>query len=347
MTTNLFFELLQMALGMRDHLSRVPTVVEWEEMYDEAVRQSVASLMVSAIERLPAEQSPPIDIKYEWIGEVQLDEANYRTHCERAAELTKRCWAVGFRSCVLKGVGMAQYYPEPSRRLCGDIDFLVDGRRKDVMAWLQSQYEIGLVTWHHAKAMIFDDVKIEIHMHPAWMYGPSRNRKLQRFFDDESDGWHDSGLGFNVPGVQFDAVFSLVHTFHHFLEEGVGLRHVVDYFYVLKKCHTVNHELSIKKEDIMKMVEQLGMKRFVGAMMYILNKVCGMPASELLCEPNEKEGRFLLSDIIAGGNFGKSRQDGKGRNTVGRWMMMVRHYPSEVLWMVPWKVWHWSWRMTH
>ena len=61
---NLFFELLQMALGMRDHLSRVPTAVEWEEMYDEAVRQAVASLMVSAIERLPEEQSPPIDIKY-------------------------------------------------------------------------------------------------------------------------------------------------------------------------------------------------------------------------------------------------------------------------------------------
>ena len=67
----------------------------------------------------------------------------------------------------------------------------------------------------------------------------------------------------------------------------------------------------------------------------------------MLCEPNEKEGRFLLSEIMAGGNFGKSRQDEKVRNSFSRWMMMLKHYPSEVLWMVPWKVWHKGWRLVN
>ena len=49
----------------------------------------------------------------------------YRQHVQRAAELTRRFRSVGFKSCVLKGVGMAQYYPEPERRLFGDIDLWV------------------------------------------------------------------------------------------------------------------------------------------------------------------------------------------------------------------------------
>jgi len=81
--------------------------------------------------------------------------------------------------------------------------------------------------------------------------------------------------------------------------------------------------------------------------MWVMKEVCGAEYDILLCEPNEKEGKFLLSEIMAGGYFGQSRQDGKSRNTVGRWMMMVRHYPGEVLWMVPWKVWHRFWKLAH
>ena len=67
----------------------------------------------------------------------------------------------------------------------------------------------------------------------------------------------------------------------------------------------------------------------------------------MLCELDEKEGRFLLSEIMAGGNFGQTRTDGKVRNSLSRWMMMVKHYPSEVLWMVPWKGWHKLWSMVN
>jgi hypothetical protein len=94
-------------------------------------------------------------------------------------------------------------------------------------------------------------------------------------------------------------------------------------------------------------LKSIGLEKFTSAMMWVMKEVCRMPAAELLCEPNVKEGKFLLSEIMAGGNFGQTRQDGKSRNTVGRWMMMVRHYPSEVLWMVPWKCWHWCCRMLH
>ncbi|MCR5573687.1 MAG: nucleotidyltransferase family protein [Bacteroidaceae bacterium] len=352
---NLFFELFQVALGTRDKLSRVPTAVEWGEMYDEAERQTVVGVMLGGLERLPVEQLPPVPLKLQWIGMVKMMEATYRLHGEKAVELTRKFRSVGYMSCVLKGIGTAQLYPVPSRRQCGDIDLWVvpkgsleslkNGKvrsralRKSLVAWLRTQCEIGHPVWHHVEAKFFEDVPVEVHVHPAWMYGPRRNRRLQRFFEHEPYEWRGvDKYGFNVPRVEFEAVFSLVHTFHHLLEEGVGLRHVVDYFYILKTLPMNG------RDEAMRTLKSIGLVRFTSAMMWVLHEVCGMPASELLCEPNEKEGKFLLSEIMTGGNFGKTRQDGKVRNSLSRWLMMVKHYPSEVLWMVPWKVWHRCWR---
>lgn len=359
---NLFFELLQVSLGTREELSRVPNAYEWEQLYDEAERQTVVGLLLGGLERLPANQLPAIGLKLKWIGEVQIMEAKHRMYCQRVVELTRRFRSVGFQSCVLKGIGTAQYYSEPSRRQCGDIDLWVVPRgslefrweglesekigkvksgvfRKSLVAWLRTQCEIGCTVWHHVEAKFFEDVPVEVHVHPAWMYGPRRNRRLQKFFEHEPHKWR--GLDkyeFNVPRVEFDAVFSLVHTFHHLLEEGVGLRHVVDYFFILETLPTKG------RDEAMQTLKSIGLGRFTSAMMWVLHELCGTPVSELLCEPNEKEGKFLLSEIMMGGNFGKTRQDGKVRNSPGRWLMMVKHYPSEMIWMVPWKVWHRCWR---
>ncbi len=337
MSTNLFFELLQVALGTRDGLSRVPNTREWEKMYEEAERQAVVGVMLGGLERLPQEQLPPLELKLQWIGMVQMMEAEYKMHCERAAELTRRFRNVGFKSCVLKGIGMAQYYPKPSRRQCGDIDIWVSGRRKDVMSYLRSEYKVSHVVWHHVGTEVFDDVQVEVHFHPAWVYGPLRNRKLQRFFDCELRVLRESNLGFNVPLVGFDAVFSLVHTYHHLLEEGVGLRHIVDYYYIIQALPSKD------RSETMQTLKDIGLGKFTSAMMWVLNEVCGLPASELLCEPDEKAGKFLLNDVMVSGNFGFYRNDNKGRNTLRRYVAMLPHYPREVPWMVPWKVWHRIW----
>ena len=86
-------------------------------------------------------------------------------------------------------------------------------------------------------------------------------------------------------------------------------------------------------------------ERFAGAMMSVRQKMCGAPAELLLCEPDEKEGKFLLNEIMAAGNFGHQRKgEALQRNSVKRFWVMAKHYPSEVLWMVPWKMWHKCWR---
>ncbi len=341
MKPNLFIDIIQVSLGNRDKLSWEPSAAKWELLFAESVRQSVVNVLVDGLERLPSASQLPMPLLVKWMAQSQKNEVAYRRHCQCARILTERFRAAGLPTCVLKGVATAQLYPHPERRICGDIDFWVQGDRREIMQLLRAEYELEHVEWHHIGIRAFDDVPVEVHVLPGWLYNPWCNRRLQRFFRENGTPHEVGSLGFNAASARFEAVFSLVHTFHHLLEEGVGLRHVIDYYYICKACRAAGDDTA---REVMQAIRSVGLGKFAAAMMWVLREVCGMPAAELLCEPNEAEGRFLQREIMAGGDFGKTRTDGMLRNTLGRWWMVLRHYPSEVLWMVPWKLWHWFWR---
>lgn len=46
------------------------------------------------------------------------------------------------------------------------------------------------------------------------------------------------------------------------------------------------------------------MLRFAKGMMWMMRSVSGLPKKYLLCEPLEKDGQFLLEELMKAGNFG-------------------------------------------
>ncbi|MBE6341044.1 MAG: hypothetical protein E7069_09975 [Bacteroidales bacterium] len=337
---SLFFELLQISLGTRDRFSRGPSVVEWQELFNEAQRQAVIGLLMIGVERLPNDQRPPRDVMLKWIGLTMTVEQISQMQQKRATELTEKVRELGFRSCVLKGVGIAQLYPNSLRRQGGDIDLWVDGERQGVLPKLSTQYNIGKTFSHHTDVEFFDDVKVEIHFRPSWLYNPVFNCRLQRFFERKKyEAMQARAIGYNYPSVEFDAVYSLAHTFHHLLEEGVGFRHVIDYYYIIQNLP--NEE----RPKTLTAINSVGLGKFLSAMMYVLTEALGIDRKYLLCAPNAKEGNFLLNEISNAGNFGKQRKGGElKRNSFKRYSVVVLHYPNHVLWMIPWKIWHLLWR---
>ena len=117
---------------------------------------------------------------------IQLEQRNELINL-RAQQLTKFFKDGGFRTCVLKGQGIALLYPNPKRMLCGDIDLWVEGKRDDVVNYMRSKgvkvYDVHLV---HATAEFFKDVPVEIHFRPSWMYNPFLDGKLQAFFASQA-----------------------------------------------------------------------------------------------------------------------------------------------------------------
>ena len=82
-----------------------------------------------------------------------------------------------------------------------------------------------------------------------------------------------------------------MHIFHHVLHEGIGLRQLLDYYYILKACKG-------NKEEIMKILVSLGLDRFAAAVMYVEKVFFDLEDEYLLCSPNVSLGSFLLDEII-------------------------------------------------
>jgi len=153
--------------------------------------------------------------------------------------------------------------------------------------------------------------------------------------------------GFATPTIKFNLVYSLIHIYRHLFDEGIGLRQMMDYYYIMQ------HSIETERSEAYRALCNLGMKRFVSAAMYVMVGVYSMNQQYLLCEPSEKYGTKLLNSILEGGNFGHyNNKNAHGKeNRIQRGIRNIRHnlsvlsdYPSEVLWSPIWKCWHWCWR---
>lgn len=365
----LFIELLQVALNCRDSLSRMPSTIEWNNLFSEAQRQAVVGIMVTGLERLPENQRPPKMLLLQWIGLCQQIEIQNTLTTKTCHSICERLKNDGFEACVLKGQSNYRYYPAEmkNRRNCGDIDVWVqaksDGRCKRyalrrVIEYVQSHYDMNGLCWLHTSHVEKSGVPVEIHLRASFMSEPCKNRRFQKHFADVYACRTFAELdGVEIPclKVDEDVIYQMSHIYRHLIDEGVGLRQVVDYYFLLQAW---NKHHARSKEETMKIISWLGMKRFVGALMYVMREVCGMSAEYLLCEPSEKDGKFLMNEIMMSGNFGhndprmgnvatggylKSRISQASRR-FKRNMRFLTSYPGEVIWEPIVRVEHYIWK---
>lgn len=128
----------------------------------------------------------------EWIGQQQISIYLNKIQNERTKELCKLLDKAGFRSCVLKGQGTAQYYDRPEIRQCGDIDVWVscegkwdaDKSRDEILKFVRSKgYHVVHIDIKHSDIDFFKDVSVEVHFLPSWMYNPA----IQHFFEEQAE----------------------------------------------------------------------------------------------------------------------------------------------------------------
>ncbi len=377
----LFFELIQVALGNRGELSRVPTAKEWSDLYDESERQALTGVMVAGLERLPKEQRPEQESLLQWIGiseQIRQGNLSLTKYCK---QLQRKVSDLGYKSSILKGQGVALYYDEPlgNLRQSGDIDIYVNCGLKGALA-IARQLGVDNPRWDykHLHLDIFEDAEVEMHYHVEVLLNLWKNRRLQKWFREHQDAVFGTSKntkssngsrigelenshtntnctndtnGFATPSVEFNVFYILLHIYRHFLYEGVGMRQIMDYYFVLRM---VQEFKGLRVQEYVEAVREFGMEKFAKGLMWVMQKVLGMPREWMLWEPDEKEGQYILNEVMAGGNFGHHDQrlmHGGGKwNTVKKvckhnWHL-ISHYPADVVWAPVWIVWHKLWKLT-
>jgi len=346
---------------------------------------------------------PDYDLMLEWGFVAQEIENRNKKVNKAVVRLAEELKEKGFGCCILKGQGNNLLYPNVYSRTPGDIDvWVVDKWKMENGKWIIGQDVRRVIrfvkernpearaVYHHIDYGEYDDVEVEVHYRPSFMNDPIHNRRLQKWFEQKAPEQFahvvelPDGVGeVAVPTVEFNLIFQLSHVYNHLLHEGIGLRQIIDYYYLLRKWKMDNGKWIIKGNTdrtddtdlrdtlryltsstsvatrqcmnefpLRSLLRRLGMWKIAGAMMWVLNEVLGLEEKYLIAPKNEKLGRVLLAEMLRGGNFGQFDIDNinadsqlkKNWQRIRRDLRMMRYFPSECLWEPVFRIGHFFWR---
>ena len=247
----IFFDFLRFCIGSDSEIPSSLKEVDWQELYAIAKKQCLVGVLFDGIKKLPAEYvGMKKELLLQWMAESQmLEKANVRLNYA-AIQVSEWFRKKGFRTCILKGQGNALMYPNPYSRTPGDIDIWVEGGDKRVISFVRSISPHEKACYHHIEFPSYKGVEVEVHYRPSFLLCFWHNRKLLKYYErvKEEQFSHLVMLGeqgeIAIPTVEFNLIFQLTHTFSHLMNEGIGLRQLVDYYYVLCDFYKVYQKSS-------------------------------------------------------------------------------------------------------
>lgn len=397
MTEKIYYKFIQFALGTYEGKEFLDGSAlngfDWQRFYDFAKKQTLEGIIMEGISRLPKAVAPKQGLLMNWFMMSQnISRMNLMLN-EATVGVYNKVKAAGYDCCILKGQANAAMYANPAARTPGDVDMWVDASREEIRQLAQTlAKENGRIdeeSYNHI-ALTTNGISVELHYTPGFMANFTYNRRLQQWFRESIAAQcrnmialPDEAGEVAAPTAAFNAVYQLYHLYHHYFYEGVGLRQVVDYYYVMwnVECGMWSEECGVKNSsldnfssqakprtnqhstfNIQHSLTRLGLWHFAGAMMYVLHEVLGLPEEKMIAPMDKKRGEMLLNDILCGGNFGhhderhawgRDTYDGNGfkHGALGhnllrlhRDLRLLKYYPSEALSEPIFRLWHYYWR---
>jgi hypothetical protein len=359
------FLFLRYCLEDKVDLSMVVSNMDWRQLYSFATKQTIIGICFDGIKRLSEEypeelKKNPIerDLLMTWMGvSQQIRRQNMKVNGV-AAKLYSMLREDGLRCCILKGQGNALMYPNAYSRNPGDIDVWVNASREQITEYAKKHFELGDdIRYQHIETSV-DGVPVELHFFPCTMNNPIYNARLQKWFKRNVDLQCSNvvslpdGIGeIAIPTTAFNVVYQLTHLYHHFFDEGIGMRQIIDYYYVVSMLNVNCEMLTWLQKDL----KHLGLWKFAGAVMYVLHEALGISEEKMIAPMDEKRGKLLLAEILEGGNFGRHftkyghfTKQGMAKKyflKIWRNMHFVRYYPAEALSEPIFRTWHFFWRI--
>lgn len=354
----IFFDFLQFCIGSVADIPASVKDADWKVLYVIAKKQALLGVLFYGIRRLPKELAPEQKLLMQWmVMAEQIRKQNIRLF-QDSVKVCKNFENKGFANCILKGQGNALLYPDPYMRTPGDIDIYLSGGRKKIMKYVDRVCPNQVMRYHHVDFPVMKTA-IEVHFTPSYMFYPIHNRRMQKWFEKVMgeqcnhrvslpDGYGE----IHVPQVSFNVIYILSHLYRHIFTEGIGLRQLLDYYYVL-----ISDDLLLISDRVQKDLKHLGLWKFAQAVMFVMKEVFGLSEDRMIAPMDEREGRFLLDEIMRGGNFGQydDRMGSKvGESKIHRYFRMnlrnlrfVKHYPTEALSEPLFRTWFAVWKKIH
>ena len=281
-----------------------PEDTDWNAVLKEAEDQAVLGIVIGIA---------PTDVQKDWKARASAGTAHFVRILHYQEELYKLLKDHDIPMVILKGCAAAIYYPNPSLRAMGDIDFLVPpehfDRAKELLA--QNGYEIE------------DDPRAPRHMH---VHKDGISFEQHRFFSSEGievEGYITEGISEIEERSIYGSVFPMLtklanglvllgHMVQH-LKTGLGLRQVIDWMMF------VHAELddALWNTAFQKAANETGLETVAVTMTRVCQLYLGLTDSIRWCQYADNElCEELIENLLSSGNFDRKRGTGSAVESV-------------------------------
>lgn len=285
-----------------------PETVDWLSVARESDMQAVLPMALEAAVSL--KQNIPDEVYKVWSDRAVTHLVNNAKVQNSQKKLVKLLTDAGYPYVIIKGEASAKYYNCPDQRTLGDVDFLIDPKQNDEITKFLCDSGYTSEMEDHECHTVFrkQGACLEMHREISGIPHGEKGKKVRKYIKDLLDSCQSNSC-FNVPQKHHHGLILLLHTQHHLVGEGIGLRHLCDWAAFVNATHTE----SFWEEKLLPFLKELGLVTFASALTktasiaFAISCPAWAEADEALC--NE-----ILEDIFSGGNFGKK---GKQRALTG------------------------------
>ena len=295
-TEQILLQAIQKSLWKMD--ITFPEDTDWNAVLKEAEDQAVMGIVIGVA---------PADVQKAWQAKASAGTAHFVRILHYQEQLYRLFKENEIPMVVLKGTAAAIYYPNPSQRVMGDIDFIVP----------EGVFEKAKNTLIENRYVVIDDPSYLRHIDIS---KDGVSFEMHRFFSEKGidiESYVTKGISaakeVSLYGRQFpvlpriaNGLVLLAHiAFHMFA--GLGLRQVIDWMmYVENELDdaTWNHLFR-------QAAEETNMATMAVAFTKMCQKYLGLSKSITWCEQADDElCDQLIENCLSSGNFGRKRGAG-------------------------------------
>ena len=240
----------------------------------------------------------------------------------------------GIEPVLLKGQGLAKYYPTPELRQCGDIDIYVGEenyeKAYDAILPIVTEIDDRSRIW---RFMHFDakvgPVMIEVHHKADNMYSNKREKIYREYMlkglTKDLCPIRFGQVDVMTPNDTYNAFYVFGHLWRHFTTSGVGLRQFCDW-----ACFLHTHVGKLDLQYLKKMLDELGFMKPWQTLGCFLVKELGLPETEFPFYNEEYAGNAdqVRKYVMTDGNFGRNVLAGREKSRSylhGKWVSLKFH----------------------
>ncbi len=273
----------------------LPENTNWGKIYEIAKVQCVVSLVANKV---------PLEHRDEWLNVSYQNKAHYIKMIYEQSSLVRLLNDKSIPFVIIKGTAAAIYFPVPSLRTFGDIDFYISEEFFESTINLLLNNGFKLIS-KDLRAYEFDKNGIDFELHSKFSsknYNDIEHLLLKGF--NSAVEYKIGDLSFPGLPAYENGLVLLGHIMQHLKDSGIGLRQIIDWMMFVHK------ELDDSAWDnhFRELACEAGLEKLAVTVTYMCKKWLGLPDNISWCNAaNDELVDQLLIRIFEDGNFGQDR----------------------------------------